>query len=305
VTDAPWTPERAVTAETARRLVESQFPDLAPARLAPLGAGWDNTAFVVNDAWVFRFPRRDVAAGLIETETGVLSALAGRVPWPIPVPERVGRAEGDYPWPFAGYRMLAGRTACDVGLDEDGRAALAEPLAMFLAALHAFPPEAARACGAPPDTIRRLDLGFRIPRTLAQLEQAVEAGLVDDPAPWREIIDATPAGWRPGAGTLVHGDLDGRHVLVDDRGAPSGVIDWGDVHLGDAAVDLAVAHGFLPASAREEFRRAYGPIDEGAWRVARFRAVHTGVLVLLWGRDVGDETLVREGRGALGRVLEV
>ena len=34
------------------------------------------------------------------------------------------------------------------------------------------------------------------------------------------------------------------HLLVFDDGAPSGVIDWGDVHLGATHLDLGIAWGF-------------------------------------------------------------
>ena len=48
----------------------------------------------------------------------------------------------------------------------------------------------------------------------------------------------------------VHGDLYARHLLLDDHKKLCGVIDWGDVHLGDRALDLSIAYSFLPAEAR-------------------------------------------------------
>jgi aminoglycoside phosphotransferase (APT) family kinase protein len=69
---------------------------------------------------------------------------------------------GDYPWPFAGYAMLPGRTACRARLDDDTRASAAEPLADFLAALHAIPATEARALGAPGDNFGRADIPFAL-----------------------------------------------------------------------------------------------------------------------------------------------
>ncbi len=63
-----WEADITLTREEAARLVERQFPELAPARLEPLGTGWDNAAYVVNGRWVFRFPRRKAFAGLLESE---------------------------------------------------------------------------------------------------------------------------------------------------------------------------------------------------------------------------------------------
>lgn len=39
---------------------------------------------------------------------------------------------------------------------------------------------------------------------------------------------------------FTHGDFQAEHVLVDDDGSISGVIDWGDAGLGDPLYDLAV-----------------------------------------------------------------
>jgi len=41
----PWTATPEVAPELARRRIPSALPGLAAARLEPLGAGWDNTAY--------------------------------------------------------------------------------------------------------------------------------------------------------------------------------------------------------------------------------------------------------------------
>ena len=295
----PWTEERSVPAELARELIGQQFPELAQARVEPFGAGWDNTAYRVGGEWVFRFPRRRIAVELIETECRVLPLLGPHLPLAVPLPERVGRPSERYPWPFAGYRMLPGETACRARLDAGQRAAAAEPLGRFLAALHGAPADELRTAGAPADTLGRLDLAKRIPQVEERLDELAGAGAIESPGPWRWIVDEAPADWTPGDATPVHGDFYGRHLLVDARRQPCGVIDWGDVHLGDPAVDLSIAHGFLPPAARAAFRAAYGPIDEPTWRMARFRALHSAVVISVYGHAVADEALAREGRAAL------
>ena len=51
-----WQPEREVPPELAGRLIEAQFPELAPVRVQAMTAGWDNTVFLINRCWIFRFP---------------------------------------------------------------------------------------------------------------------------------------------------------------------------------------------------------------------------------------------------------
>ena len=293
-TPQPWNAEREITPELAQALIEEQFPEL-PARSVELsGTGWDNAAFIVDKAWVFRFPRREVAVDLIATEAAVLPSLAPHLPLPIPVPACVGVPSERFPWPFVGYRRIEGETADRALLDDGLRADAARPLAAFLRALHDRPADELAALGLSGDTMKRLDLDYRIDRLHENLRALEALGLVDDPGAWRWVIEDLPAGWTPGTGTVVHGDLYARHFLVDADGTPCGVIDWGDVHLGDAAVDLSLAHGFLPASAHADFRAGYGRIDEDTWKVARFRALHAAAATAPYAKDMGDRALLRE-----------
>jgi len=287
----PWAAERVVDPDLAGRLIESQFRDLRPVQLELLGKGWDNTAYLVNNLSVFRFPRRKVAVPLLEVEARVLPRIAPKLPVPVPRPHWIGRPVLDYPWPFSGYSLIAGRTADRAGLDGPGRSALARPLGEFLKALHALPAE-----GLEGDTIGRADpkrLIERIGRALSK------GGLLDDPSPAMAVA-AECAGLRPGTRrVLAHGDLYSRHLLVDDEGRLSGVIDWGDLHQGDPAVDLSVAWSFLPPPARAQFRDAYGFIEEPTWRLARLRALHYGVVLLEYARSVGDDRLAAEAETIL------
>lgn len=295
----PWVAESPVSADLARALIEAQFPALAPVRAEPFGAGWDNTAFLVNGAYVFRFPRRQVVVPQLATEANLLPVLAPRLPLPVPVPTFAGHPAGGYAWPFAGYALLPGRTACAADLDDPRRTAVAAPLARFLAALHATPAADAARHGAGPDTIARLDVARRLPRLRESFADFVARGLLADVRPFTPLLEAASAPYAPRGDTLVHGDLYVRHLLVDGECRLAGVIDWGDIHLGDPASDLMIAHSFLPPSAHATFRRAYGPIAETAWDRARLRALWHTAMVLAYGQEIGDADLVREGRRGL------
>jgi aminoglycoside phosphotransferase (APT) family kinase protein len=292
----PWSPDIDVSESLARRLLEAQFPELMPLALRLLGAGFDNSAFLVNDTFVFRFPRRQFAVQFLEAEIQLMPALAARLPLAVPNPVHVGKPTADYPWPFAGYRMIPGQTACTADLTETERTALAGPLAHFLKALHSIPIVDAEAHGAIGDRIARLDLSVRIPRTRELLQKLVEQGTLADSRPYLAILDAAPASFSPRADTVVHGDLYIRHLLVDADRRLTGVIDWGDVHVGDPAVDLAVAHSLLPPGVHAAFREAYGPISSLTWQIARLRALWHTLMVLNYAVATGDEDLIRESR---------
>jgi aminoglycoside phosphotransferase (APT) family kinase protein len=297
---AQWEADITLTQEDATRLVERRFPELAPARLEPLGAGWDNAAYVVNGRWVFRFPRRKAFAGLLENEMRYLPRLAPRLPLRIPEPVWHGRPEEAFPYPFAGYELLPGETACAVTWTPEERLRNAPLLGGFLAALHGLTVDEETRAKAPRDELGRADLKKRAPiirDRLAQLEaKQVEVDGATVRA-WLSRLEGTEPWTKPTC--WVHGDLYARHLLVDEHHTVTGVLDWGDVHLGDPAIDLTLAFSFLPPEARGAFREAYGDIDEATWNRARFRAFHYGVLLLHYGVSVGDEAMTRIGRDAL------
>ena len=295
----PWVAEKELTEALARRLINEQFPELSASNIEPIGAGWDNTAYRVDDTWLFRFPRRQVAVPAIETECAVLPRIASPLPLTVPNPQFVGQPSDLFPWPFAGYRWIAGQTACVANLSDEERSAAAPPLASFLRTLHALPVPA----GAPADTLRRFDLELRNRYIEERLESAKKAGLVRADQPLLRILEDVPADWSPSETTLVHGDLYVRHIVVNVQREVSAIIDWGDVHAGEPAGDLSIAWSFLGA-ARDRFREAYGDIDDESWHMARYRALLYGVTLAVFGDRTSDEALVREAQRILRNVSE-
>lgn len=286
-------------------MIERQFPVLRPVRLETLGVGWDNIAFQVNQRLVFRFPRRKLGGELMAREVRVLPRLAPHLPLPIPVPEYLGQPEGEYPYPFAGYRLVPGTPACRLAWTDDQRAAAAVPLARFLAALHTISVDDATRAWAPDDNLERTNLLKRLLVVEERLPVVTNADPDLDPEAvldlYAELAAAPP--WR-GPTCWVHGDLYPCHFLADAERAPCGVIDWGDVHLGDPALDLMLAWTFLPPAARAVFGAAYGPIDPATSRRARCRALFYGVALTHYGVEISDPEMRDTGIYALRAALE-
>lgn len=298
----PWEAECPVEPELARALVAAAAPELAQASIEAFGSGWDNTAYLVDGRWVFRFPRREMAVAAMQTEIRALPVLSRRLPLRIPEPVHVGSPSGDYPRPHAGYACLPGELVAlrPMPVDE----ACAEQLGGFLARLHGQRSDELTELGIPGDLLRRLDPEHRIPLAHRVLDALEAADAVTDARPLRELIDDTlpePGSQRPRV--LVHGDFDARHLLADSSGVLLGVIDWGDLHFGDPALDLAIAHTLVPPQLRSAFRAAYGPISEQTWSAARFRALHNTLHVLDWAVDTRAAALEASARGWLENLL--
>lgn len=275
-----WDAEWLVDDALAAKLIRARFGRTACPQL--VGTGFDNVVFR-DGGLAWRIPRRKLGADLLRAEATWLPQVAGFLPNPVPAATAVGEPDAAFPWLVVEHPWIEGRTGCSADL-ADGGECVAGHLGHFLRALHALdvPP------GAPPDGLRRADLAGRLPRLLGTLRR------LDPPLPGVEVEAlasqlsdlARSAPWS-GPARWVHGDLYGRHVLVDARGL-AGVIDWGDMHAGDPALDLAIAWSWCTLPARRALLDAYGSVDEATQRRSRFRALHYAILLWDYGNAVHD-----------------
>ncbi len=300
-----WAADYPVTETLVRGLLDSQFPELTPLDLRLLGEGWDNTAYLVNSKLVVRFPRRKMALELLMNEAKLLPIIALHVQVAIPAPTLIGAPSVDYPCPFTGYQLIPGVTACSIELDDSKRSSLASPLGAFLRALHGIPVADEQRNTLPGDSIGRANMKKRLPifeDRVKKLDANIRENGIDPNAILAFAHELSEALAHPGPTCFVHGDLYVRHLLLNEAFVLSGVIDWGDVHLGDPAVDLMIAYSFLPLSARAGFEAAYGAIDAHAKARAHFRALYYGAVLLEYGIDVGDTALQKAGIYAMRQI---
>lgn len=300
-----WTAEREVGLERVASLIAAVAPRLAGADIVPLATGWDNTVVVVGEEWAFRFPRRAVALPGVRREIAVLPRIASLLPLPVPVPEVVAD-DGDpaEPWPFTGARLLPGRELADAGLADGERVQLAAETGTFLRALHSPSVRATVDVGLPADPLGRGHPAIRMERTRAALDGLVDSGVwVGDPAVDALLSQAATLDPPSGPPVLVHGDLHARHLLVDESGRPSGVIDWGDVCLADPAVDLSLGFAAFTGPARAAFLAAYGPVDDEREVRARSLAVRLSALLGRYAAAEGRSALLAESLASLARAV--
>jgi aminoglycoside phosphotransferase (APT) family kinase protein len=296
-----WEAEVTVDGPLARRLLD-QFPDLEVQSLRPIAEGWDRAVWLVNDEWVFGFPRREIVVPGLEREIRWLPLLAPLLPLPIPQPAFVGRPADGFPWPFFGSRFLPGREVVEAPLDDDGRSEVMLELAGFLRRLHSS--EVARAVGAdglPHDANQRADMGRRVEITRDDLAEVERLGVWRAPPAVARILDEAER-LAPSSRSLVvaHGDLHFRHVLVAG-GRASAVIDWIDLCRADPAIDLQLVWSFLPPDRRDAFLDAYGTVEADQLLRARVIALSLGAALARYGRAEGVTAIEREAVAGLER----
>jgi aminoglycoside phosphotransferase (APT) family kinase protein len=294
-----WDAEVRVHEALARRLIAGQFPELEIGELQLLGEGWDTTVWLVDGRWVFRFPRRTMVIPGLENEMSHLPALADRLPLPIPRPTYLGRPSAAYRWPFYGAPFLPGRELADTAPSDSARTALGKPLGEFLRALHSLELDA----DVPVDPVRRADMSRRVPRTRERLAELEQAGLWSAPAAAWEIVEAAAAVPPPEPTAIVHGDLHLRHLLVDDGGRPSAVIDWVDLSRSEPGVDVVLYWCALPSEGRAEFGSAYGPLADQDLLRGRILSLFLCGTLALWAEHEGVASVKREALAGLERTL--
>ncbi|GAB2699927.1 phosphotransferase [Thalassiella azotivora] len=200
---------------------------------------------VVADArgrvWTVRAPRNAAAGALLESELGVLGALADeRATLPFAVPEPAGTVALDEGGRAVVHPHLGG-TPLHPGVLQPGRG-LAARLGTALAAVHDVPREVLEDAGLPSygaDEYRQ--------RRISELDRAAQTGHV--PAPllsrWEKALEDVGR-WRFQP-CVVHGDLVAEHVLVQGVDVV-GVLGWAEARVADPADDLA----WLAVGADEE-----------------------------------------------------
>ena len=262
---------------------------LAADEVRIVAAGWDNTVVRVDDDWVFRFPRREIALPGIDREIALLPRLAPQLSLPIPVPEHIG-VYGDPPWRFWGARHLPGTELKVAGRIDEIGVAVGRSLGRFVAELHALPADS----GLPVDPFGRADAASRAVRArdvMAELRATTLDGL-DDPVVEEVLAAGEAAGPPPTETVLSHGDLYSRHVLVDENGATTAVIDWGDLCMAPRSVDLSVAYSALAGPSRDAFFAEYGSIDADTELRARVMAIFSAASVAAYARELDDRILL-------------
>jgi len=229
-----------------------------------LGAGWDSTATLVDGRWVERRPRRRGIGPQLVRESVVMPWLAPLLPLPVPVPVVVAESPV-----VVRHELVPGEELTSPN------AVQGRQLGEFLLALHAVPVGPAIRRGVGP-------MNLPVERFRAEVLPHVPEG--------EELL--ARIGDLP-ADTLVHGDIAPEHVLGRD-GVLTGVIDFGDLHVGDAALDLTWALHWAPPDFADALAETYGVTRELRERALLWHRLGPWHEVL-YGNDIGDPRVAADG----------
>ena len=271
------------------RLIEEQF-SMKIKDIIFISSGWDNDVYVINDKYLFRFPRRDIANKLIKTEGDILPIIKPYVSVPFSTPIFYGNSTSDYPYNFLGYDYLH-----DFSIDEidaiNGKDSISV-LATFLSQLHSVPIEKVKYV-AGYDGLDRLNIKKR-KEILIQNTNMIKKTNLYNTSKLESYIDNLTDIKLNDEKILVHGDMHIKNLLYSIDGVVSSVIDFGDIHIGHRANDISIIYSIIPTQLRRMFFEKYGEVSQKTLDFARFRAIFTNTFLFLHAYDSGNITLVKK-----------
>ena len=282
-------------------IIEKCFPRIRVERARQILGGCDSFVFEINDELIFRFPKTPLNEPQFRTEWLLLPSLANALSLPIPRIKFFWEGSSLYEKPFSGYDKLHGQPLNEIDLKSCG-AGFARDLGRFLTELHRFPLERASELGVlfAGKTSWRNENQALYERVKRQVYPLLEDGIRRMVSRLFDAFFGDEANFRWQA-VLTHADLGAEHILCDpERAVISGIIDWGEVAVGDPALDFA---GLYYDIGPEFTRAVLSNYDCDVDASFRNRMIFYSRLIplheMLYGIESGDEEWLTKGRRQL------
>ncbi|WP_418908643.1 aminoglycoside phosphotransferase family protein [Glutamicibacter endophyticus] len=270
----------------ASRLLQEQAAHFAAYELRYVATGWDNVVYRLGEQFLLRLPRRELGEEIGRKERTWLPVLAQDTGLAVGEVLFEGRPTDYYPFTMSITRYVPGRSAATLSREE--RDCYAPEFSSQLSRLHVpasqGPRSAFRGCAL-------ASLDERTTEQIAQLngrEQA-KAREIWEAGRGAEPFDAAPR-W-------LHGDPHPHNTIATvaaHGGHFVGLVDFGDLCIGDPASDLGMLWLHFSPAVRDVALAALGYEHGGnTWLRARAWALRYTLLI----RGLPADDLL----GAVGR----
>lgn len=300
-----WHQTIDINEEIASKFITSQH-NMHIQSIQALDAGWDNVVYLINNDLVFRFPRREFGLTCMENEIIFLPIIKQHVSFPLSAPEWIGKPSPLYPYPYAGYKILSGKALSDQEPQLIHDKQFAKTIAHWLKELHQIPIKPAYIETMEGEYEWKVNVEHRTHLckvNIAQYEKFyVDAGL-DLKCLLQIISHLEKWNFLPQKRCFVHGDLYSRHIIVNEKMQPTGIIDWGDIHIGHPGIDLAVGMIFTQETFHT-FLASYGEIDEETYRITLFHSFCHSMSFLPYAFEQNKNNLMKWATIVLQRVID-
>ena len=279
--------------ESIKQLILEDYPQFQNVPQQVNTDGWDNLVLIMDERVVFRIPRNELSRMQLQIELQYLPRIAAVSPLPVPFYTYFSKDPGIY----AGYALIPGipftRDVFEKCTKKQQKK-IAKLLSVFLSTIHSLHVDEAISSNV---HVRRqnrqswLDLQSEVESKAAAVLEPIHKQKIQEMFAY--ILEEVK--FDVLAKRLIHGDLSADHIMYDISGNNiGGIIDFGDLMIGDAAYDFT---GILLEYGREfldEVLEYYQPsLDNGFLeRIERFYIPKVSLHHLLYGIEQGDQEVV-------------
>ncbi|MFC8688936.1 macrolide 2'-phosphotransferase MphJ [Brevibacillus porteri] len=260
-------------------------------------------ASTIDDApWVLRQPRRDDVVETARYEKKVLDLVAKHLR--VEVPDwQVHTSE------FIAYPILSGTPMATINMETKNYEWYLNPESLpelciqtwaeALVELHSIHHDLARDAGIRVKQPSEARASLREKMNEVKRVFGVSGALWDRWQKW--LADDT---FWPTHSVLVHGDLHPGHILVDENGKVTGLLDWTEAEVADPATDFTVFYMLFGDSGLADFIKRYEKAGGRVWprmheHIAEMTSVYP-VILATFALKSGLEEFKIMARQALG-----
>lgn len=245
---------------TKRKLlgkIKDEFPELRWKNAEYNIQGWDHYVVILDNKYVFRFPKTKWYIKNLRNEVSLLQYLKKKVSIPIPNYDYIAKDKG-----FAGYKIIKGeqlRRKIFKILSNETKNAIAKQMAIFLSSLHKTPLNFAHQHNVhKANTLKmykelvRNTNKYIFPR-ISKRNQSLIKNYLKELKNYLKFPNKV----------LTHGDLYTHHILLSkSKKYISGIIDFGDAKIYDPAVDFTELWLYGKKFVLDVYKQYKGPKDK-------------------------------------------
>lgn len=270
--------------------IKNTYPELREKEFAVSDYGWANYILIVDNRLIFRFPRDEESKRQLVLEQKFLPELNCNLYGLIP--NFIYSSKKDDEFTYVGYELIPGKplvTEEFTKLEENEVEKLAENLAEVLTSIHTFNFERHFKAPVSSEEIKEHWRSF-----LTEIEEYVFPLLTQNEKVWtnnlfnRFLSEEENFAFTP---SLIHGDLGTDHIIYNfEEKRFSGIIDFGDIQIGDPAYDFVGIYISYGAEFTDRVFRHYKGNKDKSFisRIENFYLKRTPFYSIIHGNKTND-----------------
>jgi aminoglycoside 2''-phosphotransferase len=267
--------------------------------------GWDSTVLIINDNYIFRFPKRESSLESLKIEMAILPKLKESVNLAVPDFEFFSKDYSDYEKAFVGYKMIPGIELTKAVFEQiKSKEKIAKQLGEFLTKLHSFPLKEAIKANIKERNKEHLEEFYKdiqksaftvLNKKQKEWTKKLYNNFFDNP----ENFEYRKA--------LVHTEIGDEHILASpEKELISGIIDFGDMAVGDYALDFYILKNYYGKEFYDQILDHYElPIDPNLETRIDFYYKLISFYLILGGLNLDKEKAVEKGIGKINKELKL